>query len=266
MNKMKELMKLAGGFINKNDTKLLTGFAVAGVVATFGLAMKAGAKVSEVSKKKKLELEITDPDDKATKKKVIMEGVKEAAPSVAAAAVMGAATIGAIVGSHEKSTRKIATITAAYTLADGKVKDLTKAMNEVLDPKKVQEVKDKIVKDKVNDTPINQSNIVITGDGSVPCKDSFTGRLFYTNGAKLQRSIGELSDMCRNEYWVCLNELYDLVGLEECPMGDEFGWNTDDLVGGVLPITINAQLTDDNVPILYLDYYSKLKHDYRNLH
>ena len=62
-----------------------------------------------------------------------------------------------------------------------------------------------------------------------------------------------------NDWYVSLNDFYELLGLPYSEMGDLLGWNMD---LGLVEINFSSQLTEDQRPCLVLDYYVAPKYDF----
>lgn len=253
-------------FTKRNQAGLLTGTALVGLAATSYMAYKAGLKAHDILKKRKEAIQSAE-ESKDTKIAANKEATVEMAKAVVPAVILGVATAGCIVGSHASSARKIALLSAAYSMSESAVKDLNGKMTEVLGEKKTRSIKDAIVKDKLDrgEKP-KESNIVITGSGDVLCKDIYSGRYFRSNAQAIGQVINELSGRCQSEMSIALNDLYEELNIPPIPMGNDFGWDVDDLVAYQLPISIVAQLTEDNQPCLCLDYDARLRRDYRSYH
>lgn len=270
MNKEKimNILKKAATFEKRHAAALLTGVAVVGLVTTAVTAYKAGKKVDDILAKHEENLKrVKKTDNNKEKTQVIKEVAKDMAPIIVPPVVLGVATAGCILGSHSVSNRRIAALSAAYSISESALKDMDKKMREVLGEKKTQSIKDAITKDKLKESdPPKKEQIIITGDGDCLCKDMYTGRFFRSNADKIGRAINYASAEARNCMYVRLNDFYDQLGLDSVPMGEDLGWNVDDLVDGTLPITYTAILTDDDRPCLCLDYTSHLRKEYRDLY
>lgn len=239
---------------SKNSPTILTGLAVAGLVATAILAYKAAPKMNKIIDDKKKDLETVKKDDHETKNKVIMEGVKEAAPVIAPVVIMGAATTACIIGSNRISTKRVATLSAAYTLAEKTCKDLNTKMTSVLGEKKTREIKDAIRTDNAKQQSFpTDDQYVLVGNGNVRCIDAFSERPFWSSAEKIERAVNKLSADLRTEMYVSLNDFYHELGLKPLKMGDEFGWYVDDTYNGSIPIEYTAMLDDNKNPVLYVD-------------
>lgn len=265
--KLTEMVEKAELFTRRNSPAILTGFAIVGLISTAVMAYKAGRKADVILKEKKRDMRDIRPGDTAAKRAVTKETVKELAPIVAPVIIMGAATGACVIGAQSVSNRRIAALSAAYTLSETTVKSLTSKTEELIGERKLQTIKDAVVKDKLDKTAIpSEDKIIVTGNGNVLCKDSYSGRFFYSNAEKIRQAACTLSMNVFSDMYVALNEFYDLLGLEHIPLGDDLGWNADDLTGSGIPVTITALVTDDGRPCLCVEYDVSVRADYRNLH
>lgn len=266
--KLKEAWNTVTNVVEKNSPEILTGLGVAGIFATAYMAYKASPKAHDILQKYHDDKQLIAPGDKETKKTVLAETAKDLIPVLLPPVMMGVATSACIIGGNRISSKRIAVLSAAYSLADSKLKDYQDKMLETLGDQKVQKVKEAIAKDHLDK---NKENLpadgqIVISDGNVLCMDSFTGRYFPGNAEKLGQIINELSYDIVSDMYVSLNDLYDKIGLAPIPFGDDFGWNVDDTDRGRLPIYFTACLTDDKRPCLVLEYDVSCKNDFRNLH
>lgn len=262
-------------FTNRNTPTILTGLGVLGLVETAIMAYKAGPKGKKIMDAKKQDLRDVAPGDKAAKRAVIGEAVKEMAPVVGPPIAMGVATSACIIGSNHVSSRRIAAISAAYSLTETAFKDYKEKTVELIGEKKAQNIREAIAKDKIQKNPPKDTdeevsgNYIPVGDGLVLCYDTYSGRYFHSNAQKIGSAINALSQDVQSEMYVSLNEFWEEINspeLPKLPMGDDMGWNIDDTMRGQLPIHITAILTPDDRPCLCVDYDVSLRDDFRHLH
>lgn len=272
--KLKNLLTNVETIARRKSPIILTGLAIAGVISSVYAAYKAGSRAEKILEEYHKDMEDCLEDDKEAKREVVKETAKKMIPVMAPPIIMGAATIGSIVGSHSVSSRRIAALSAAYTISESTVKNLNGKMEEMLGEKKARSIRDSIMKDKLKKDSekdqkiISESNYIISNDSSVLCKDMQTGRLFHSNAEKINQAITKCSVDLITDMYVSLNDLYDEIDspeLEGVPLGDVLGWNVDDLQDGRLPITLTALLTADNKPCLCMDYDVSVRDDYRSL-
>lgn len=264
-----EILEKVISFGDKNSPAILAGLAVVGLIATGAAAYKAGIKAHDILEKRKKDMEYVKINDKEAKRAVNKETAKALLPVIAPVVVMGTATAACMIGSTSISNRRIAVVSAAYSLSERTVKDLNAKMTETLGEKKTRAIKDSISKDRLDANSIPaEDKIIITGDGDVLCMDSYSGRFFKSNAEKIGQAVNKLSSDCMVDMYVSLNDFYEAInapGLRRIPMGEDLGWNLDDTINGRLPITVTAQLTEDSRPCLCIDYDISLRSDFRNL-
>ena len=271
-----DLLKLATNvmdFGKKNKPGILTGFAVVGIVLTGVSAYRAGLVADEILENYRKDMRDVKHGDKEAKNAVIKETAKELIPVVVPPMLLGVTSIACALGSHCESHKRIAALSAAYSISEKAVTELNDKMKEMLGEKKAKEVKDAINKDKLkkkesdlkkNGTTID--NEILNTGGNVRCIDHYTQRPFWSNADKIKRAINELSSRIIVEMYVSLNDFYELINLARIPDGDDIGWSIDDTDKGRLPIDFSTILTEDDYPCLYVNYDLKVKPEYRSLH
>lgn len=274
-NKVTEFLEKAEIFTKKNSPVILTGLAIVGVISTAYAAYKAGPRADKILEAYRKDIRDCHPNDKEARIAVVGETVKKMVPVVAPPIIMGGTTIACIVGSHSVSSRRIAALSAAYSLSETTVKNLNSKMEDMLGEKKTRAIKDSIMKDKLKADSekdkkiLSDGQLVIPNDGTVLCKDLYSGRLFYSNAEKIKQAIAKCSYEIISDMYISLNDFYEAIDspqLPRIPMGEDLGWNIDDTINGKLPITLAALLTDDNKPCLCIDYDISVRDDFRNLH
>lgn len=264
--KLKETWNKVTEFTKTNSPTILTGLGVAGVFTTAYMAYKASPKAHDILTRYHEDKALVDPDDKAAKKAIVREAARDLVPVILPPIMMGVATSACIIGGNRISSKRIAVLSAAYSIADSKLKDVQEKMLENLGEQKVQKVKEAIAKDHLEKNPMTSDNQIIVSDDNSLCMDSFTGRYFQGTAEMLGQIINELSYDIVSDMYISLNDMYEKIGLAPIPMGDDFGWNVDDTDRGRLPIYFTACLTNDKRPCLVLEYDVSCKNDYRNLH
>lgn len=274
-SKLMSFLEKAEGFTKKNSPTILAGFAIIGVISTAYAAYKAAPRAEKILKLYREDMRDCHPKDKEAKKAVVEEAVKKMIPVMAPPVISGGITIACIVSSHNASNRRIAALSAAYTLSENTIKNLNGKMEEMLGEKKTKTIKDSIMKDRLDKDSekdkkiVEKGDLIMTGNGTVLCKDLYSGRLFYSNAEKIKQAIAKCSYDIVSEMYISLNDFYreiDSPNLEPIPMGDDLGWNIDDTNHGKLPISLSALLTEDNKPCLCIDYDISVRNDFRGLH
>lgn len=269
ISKVSSGLAKAEKFTKAKSPSILAGTAIAGTIVSAYSWFKAGPKVDRIMNEYHANMKLVDPRDKQAISELKRAAAADIALVLSGPTIMTGVTVGCIAGSHSQSSKRIAALSAAYTISESTVKNLETKMDEILGEKKVRQVKDAIVKDKLkkdNDGKAPQENqIIMTGKGDVLCKDMYSGRFFRSNAQLIESAVAKLSYNMLSEMYISLNDFYQEIGLEPVPMGDDLGWNIDDTHNGQIPITITATLTADKVPCICVDYDAHLRMDYRNL-
>lgn len=266
-NKVTKLCNQAVNFTKKNSPAILTGISIVGLFTTAYTSYKAGLKAYDILEDHKTDMALCHADDKEAKRSVRWETTKRLTPVLAPPIISSAVTAGCIFGSNQISTKRVAVLSTAYAASEKALKEWKFKTEELVGEKKAQKIKDAIIKDRLDeDPPGPNSKIIMTGSGDVLCKDLFTGRFFRSNAQAIGQAVNALSADCAQDMYVSLNDFYDFLDIPRIPMGDEFGWNADDMIRGQLPIGYSAQLTQDTQPCLCIDYNVMPRQDYRNLH
>lgn len=238
--------------LNENSPAILTGIGVAGVFVTGFMFYKASPKIHYILEGYHAANDCCDSNEEIRENTKQM--VKELVPVVLPPIGMAVATSAAIIGANKVSTKRLAVMSAAYAMSSDKLKELKEKTEEIVEPKKTQRVKEAMAQEAVKKNPVSDNQIIFTGDGDVLCLDEYTGRYFKSNSDKIDRAVNMVSSDVMNDMWVSVNTLYDYLGLAQVPMGDDFGWSTDDLNHGLIPIDKTGALSEDDAPVLVLSY------------
>lgn len=202
-------------FLKKNASTILTYVGSAGVIATSVMAAKSTPKALAL-----LENAKNEKEEDLTK----LEKVKIAGPAYIPAIIMGASTIVCIFGANALNKRQQAALMSAYVLLDNSYKDYKKKIAELYGEDTVDEIKEEIVKDKYEENPYQVEA------GKQLFYDDFSQRYFESTTENVLRAEHELNKMLATNYEVCLNEFYELLGINRVDYGDYLGWSTGELV------------------------------------
>lgn len=202
-------------FLKKNASTILTYVGSAGVIATSVMAAKSTPKALAL-----LENAKNEKEEDLTK----LEKVKIAGPAYIPAIIMGASTIVCIFGANALNKRQQAALMSAYVLLDNSYKDYKKKIAELYGEDTVDEIKEEIVKDEYEENPYQVEA------GKQLFYDDFSQRYFESTTENVLRAEHELNKMLATNYEVCLNEFYELLGIDRVDYGDYLGWSTGELV------------------------------------
>lgn len=220
---------------------ILAIVATGGVVATGFMAYRAGIKAEHILKN----LE-EDKGEPLTIQEELVSTWKVWVPPV----ISGGLTIAAIIGSVAISEKRRAALASLYTISEAALKEYQDKTEELVGVKKEQEIRDRVNQSTIG-TGDSISNDVILASGLVWVKDRLTGREFPSTADQIRSAACEINerilggDMCAS-----LNEFYDEIGLDNCGLGVDCGWNLEQLCKPYL----TSGLTSDMKPILILDW------------
>ena len=233
--------------VSKNSPAILTGFAVAGLVGTVVLAVKATPTALDLINAEKLDRIDAGVEDESLS---VVDTVKVAYKPYIPAAALGIASVACIIGANHVSSRRTAVLASAYSLTDATLKEYQNKVKEVVGEKKVTEIKDSIAQDRLDKNPVSEKTVVMTGRGETLMFESLSGRYFKSDIETVRRIQNDINQQLLGEMWVSLNELYDALGLEHTRLGDEMGWEPDNM----LEFDFRSKLATDGTPCLVIDY------------
>src|SRR5690606_7639164 len=121
---------------------------------------------------------------------------------------------------------------------------------------KTERIHEAVTEDRVRNTP--GSEVVLLGGGEVLCLETLSGRFFNSTAETIRKAQNDINVQSINELYASMNDFYRMVGLPPIPMGEEVGWNTDNM----MELKLTSALTDDNKPVLAVDYVYAPKPDY----
>lgn len=250
-------MKSAQVWMSKHSPEILTGLGIAGMVTTTILAVRATPKAVKLIEKKKEDLRL-NPDDKLT----VAETVKAAWKPYIPAAVTGTVSVACLVGASSVNLRRNAALAAAYHLSETALAEYKEQVVETFGKNKEKKVRDNVDKARVERTPIDDKEVILTGDGDTLCFDYHSGRYFKTSIDKLKKIENILNAKLLREDYISLNDFYDELGLSFTRVGDDLGWH---VTKGLIEFSFSSQLVNDT-PCLVLNYNVAPQHDYSRLY
>lgn len=236
----------------KHSPEILMGIGIAGMVATSVMAVRATPKALRLIEDKKAETN----EEKLTP----IETVKTTWKCYLPAVITGGVSVACLIGANSVNTRRNAALATAYTLSESALKEYQEKVVETIGEKKEQSVRDAIAKDKLEQNPVTNHEVIITDKGDTLCFDAVSGRYFKSDIEKLKKAVNELNRRMRDEMYISLNEFYYEIGLNGIGIGDELGWNIDN---GYIEPDFSSQLAEDGTPCLVIGYYVQPRYDYR---
>lgn len=256
---VRHIVKSASKMAADNAPTILTALAVAGVVSTSVMAVKATPKVVRLIEAEQYRLGLLDPrykDDRVdevphidlTKVELIRVAWKQYIP----AAFMGAATIACVISANSLNTKRNAALLGAYSLTENAFREYRNKVTETLGAGKDEKIRTAVNQDKI-DASYDSKELVVVGTGDSVCYDSLTGRYFESSVEKINRAVNEINKQLIYEGYASQNEFYSKLNLPPTTQGEDMGWRVDDM----LEIKFTAHLTPNDKAVLAIEYYTQ---------
>lgn len=275
MNKpnVTKFLNTAKHVMKKRSPEILTGIGIAGMISTVVLAVKATPKamelIQEAEEDGRLELEQAGKYDdehidamvKEVRKPINV--VKVAWKPYVPAAITGIASVACLIGANSVHVRRNAALATAYQLSTTALSDYREKVIETMGEKKENNIRDKVAKKQVEEHPVADAQIIMTGKGNTLCYDSHSDRYFRSDIDKIKNAVLNLNERMinGNEMYISLNDFYDEIGLKHTDVGNLIGWRIDK---GKIDVRYSAQITEDNEPCIVIDHLMPPEYGFDN--
>lgn len=252
MSKKQSILKDFKRFVSAKSPEILTGIGIAGMITTTVLAVRATPKAMSLIEEKKNEEWI----DELSPLEIVKIAWKPYIPAI----VTGATSVACIIGASSVNAKRNAALTAAYKLSETALTEYREKVVETIGEKKEQIVRDKVAEERVKKNPVSKNEVIVTGNGKTLCFDPISGRYFMSSIEAIKRAENELNKQLIHDIfgYVSLNDFYDELGLDRTIVGNDLGWNTDQLID----VSFSSQLNDNGEPSVVLDFLSTPKYGY----
>lgn len=234
--------------IRKHSPEILTALGIAGfattAVMTAKVTPKALNKVRNDSRKNH------DGDPYAyTKKEAIQSAWKYYLPAVG----VGTSSAACLIFATSTNLRRNAALAAAYSLSESTLRDYQEKTLEAVGPEKEHEIRDAVMKERIERNPIQTNNVLITNKGETLCYDPWSNSLFKSDPDTISKACIALSRDMLDSGYVSLNDYYYEIGLPNTKSGALLGWKVGSGRAMIDPI-FSGQLTEDQRPCLAVDF------------
>lgn len=237
--------------IKKHSPEILTGIGITGMITTAVMAVRATPKALFLIEERKEETNV----DRLTP----METIKATWTCYIPAAISGGLSVICLIGASSVNVRRNAALATAYTLSESALKEYQEKVVEHIGEKKEQAVRDAIAKDKLEQDPVTNREVIITDKGNTLCYDALSGRYFKSDIDKIKKAINEINKNMLGDMYVSLNDFYYELGLDNTKLGDDLGWNVNN---GLIDLNFSSQLASDGTPCLVINYQVAPRYDY----
>lgn len=221
----------AGDLIKKHGPQIAGWLGIAGYIAAIGLTYRNAADIHEA---------------------VENRDYKKAAKKGAGIAVLTVAATAAEVYSLKTSAKQCAEAAAAHILANTAISEFKEATKEEVGDKKYEKIEERVVNNRLNDNPPDESQIIRTGTGNTLCYEYLTGRYFYGDINALKAGVNEVNTLYdRGESSVFLSDLYFEWNLPNNAIGSTYFW---DVNTSRVKVDFSSHLSPNGTPCLAIKY------------
>jgi Family of unknown function (DUF6353) len=234
-------------FTRKYSPEILSGLAVTGVITTAVLAVRATPEALVRTVALRGDRAGKDPENPAPVTR--MDMIRACWTLYIPSALSAAGTIACIAGASRIGSRRNAVLVAGMALADRAFQEYRDEVKEVLGERKELSVREKIAQKQIEANPAGQQ-VIITGGGEQLCYDTLTGRYFRSDIETIRRAENEINHAIIHDLYASQNDFCALIGLPDCVVGEELGWNVDHL----LNLIFTSHLTEEGIPCLAIAY------------
>lgn len=251
-SKFKNAYRIARRSVTKHSPEILTGFAVAGMISTVGLAITATPKAVQLIEQSK--------EETGVEKLPPVEVVKTTWRCYVPMALSGVFTIGCMVGATSVSVKRNAALAAACKLSEVAFSEYRDKVVETVGEKKEKTVRENIVKDHVESRSFEPIDIIDTGKGKTLFLDPLSDRPFLSDRDAIIKAENEINRQMLHDIsgYSSLNDWYDELGLRHTDVGKILGWNTYNL----MEIDFVPALAPNGEPCLELYYTNRPKYEF----
>lgn len=194
--------------------------------------------------------------DKNLKEAPIQDKAKETWKYYIPVAAVAGATIVSVLVTKRLNAKELAAVTAACGYLAQKGSAVTKELVDIARDKDGGKVQD-IVNPKFEYS--GGQTIEDTGNGKLLCIEGYSGRLFWSSEEAVREAVRKFNELYARDKYVCLNNFYEILGIETSHFGHQFGWAYGSDFYGEEPLDIQVETVMDkekHVPICCIDIYT----------
>jgi len=173
--------------------------------------------------------------------------------SYAPAVITLGLSIGCIFGANHINKVRMLQLAGAYALSRKELKEYKDKVKETIGDKKFNELSDSIVQENILKNPATEANTVIPDMSNVPnlslWYDVYSDRYFYSSADYIRKAEIEANDMLNKYRTLCPNDVYNLLGLKDCPAGDDIKWRQNDDNTVQVKLKTGGALDDKQQPV-----------------
>lgn len=259
-SKTPKFIKTMGMTLRKHGPEILTGIGVAGAVTSTVLAVKATPKALRILEEEKLYVAEESGYLPEEIKIPAIDMVKLCWKCYIPAAVTGVVSIACIIGASSANVRRNAALATAYKLSETALAEYRDKVVETIGEKKEELVRDKVNQERVDKTPVDQKEVIVTGKGDTLILDPISGRYFKSKVDLIKKAEIKLNQQMLQTFtgYASVNDFYDEIGLDRISVGDDLGWNAENLI----QIRVGSTVVDEDTPCIVIDHINPPMYGY----
>jgi hypothetical protein len=250
---MTSKFKQIGYLVKRESPTIFTGLGVLGVFSTVGLAIKAtGPALGLIYQEKHMRAfhreEPSTINFDLSAKEILELTWKLYVPT----AISGGITIACIVASNRVSLRRNAALMSLYSVSEVALQRYQAEVLELVGKNKAEKIRENVAQRQLNEDPLNDEEVFLTGAGNHLFFDALSGRYFRTDIETVRKSINSFNEELLNDMYSTLNDFYYELGIEGTEMGRNMGWNVDEY--RILEVKFTTKIATNGEPCIVLNY------------
>lgn len=218
---VKEVIGSVQTTLGKYSPEILIGIGLAGMATSTVLAVRATPKAIRLLEEAKEEKQ-----EELTKKEVVKATWKCYIPTVTTGVIAAAC----IIGANSVNVKRNAALATAYKISETAFSEYRDKVIETVGEKKEKVVKEKVMQKRLDEKPVDKAKVIVTGKGTVTCRDSISGRDFTTSVDAIKKAEIAINKKLVSgpDGYASLNDFYSELGLNSIDIGNDLGWTMDD--------------------------------------
>lgn len=177
--------------------------------------------------------------------------------------VIGGSTAACIICGDRMHLRRETAFAAGLAMTETAFRDYRSKVVETVGEKVDKEIKDSIAEDKMKEDPPKNLPLTENFVGEMLFYDVISARYFFSTVEKVRQAENAINQSLVLDMYASVNEFYDFLDLEHISVGDDLGWNVDNLLH--VDLTTAKVRPEDNRACIIMNYYIEPRYDYRKL-
>ena len=247
------IFKTVTRFTSEHSPTILTVLGSAGVVTTAVMAVRVTPKAHAIIQEDEATGGVSDSSFENAKRRVRLTW-KLYLPSV----LSGATAIACVISANSINLRRNAAVASVLTLTTNELKEYQAKVVEAIGERKNKVIREELIQDKVKSDPVANKEIYIVDKKEQLFYDTFSGRYFTSDMETVRAAVNNVNQEVLINGYASQNYFYGWLGLRNASIGEEVGWNTENL----LDIEFGAVLTEDGRPCIGINYRIQPRYRY----